>query len=75
MDGVLKGVNRTDGIAQPLLMITGDTDNYKRSFEEDLQHPEKDVRDYIEASLQSLEEYEILNRNSARSEKIVYSGS
>lgn len=68
LDGFLKGANRTDGIVQPLLMITGDTDSYKHSFEEDLQHPEKDVRDYIEASLQSLEEYEILNRSSAHSE-------
>lgn len=59
LDGFLKGTNRTDGLAQPLLMITGDTDNYKRSFEEDLQHPEKDIRDYVETSIRSIEEYEV----------------
>jgi len=75
LDGFLKGTNRTDGLDQPLLMITGDTNNYKRSFEEDLQHPKKDVRDYMETSIRSLEEYEILNRHSAHSEKMVILGA
>lgn len=70
LDGFLKGNRKTDGLEQPLLIMTGD---YQSGIEEDEQDPEKEVRDNAKFMSQSLEEYETLHTNtndSSHSEKI-----
>ena len=75
LDGFLKGCNKTDAVLQPLLTITGDTEKYRESFEEDVDNPEKDIREYVRASLKSIEDYDSLHRNSKRSIKVSIPGA
>lgn len=73
LDGFLKGkATKTDGLAQPLLMLIGD---YQADIHELEQDPEEEAREYARYMSQSLEEYETLRRNSPHSEKIVIPGA